>query len=99
MKWRKSGANYILAIDKGEIFLEKLIEFCQEKEVVTADVKGIGALKEPFHIFMFLYLMRILMDLVAICKVVKSQALWNCIYNRQKYQSIDVMMKKPICKS
>ena len=47
MKFQKSGKNYILRIDKGESFPEKLVEFAEENNIKTADVKGIGAVKNP----------------------------------------------------
>jgi len=47
MKFKKSGDNYFLRIDKGESFPEKLIEFAEAKNIKTADIKGIGAVKNP----------------------------------------------------
>lgn len=47
MKFKKSGHNYLLRIDKGELFPEKLIEFSEISGIKSADVKGIGAVKNP----------------------------------------------------
>ncbi len=47
MKFKKSGNNYLVRIDKGESFPEKLVEFISMNNIKTADVKGIGAVKNP----------------------------------------------------
>jgi len=47
VKFKKSGGNYLLRIDKGESFPEKLITFSEENKIFSADVKGIGAIKNP----------------------------------------------------
>ena len=47
MKWKKSGNNYLLRIDKGEFFPEKLLEFSEKNNIKTAAIKGIGAVKNP----------------------------------------------------
>ncbi|MBN2282143.1 MAG: DNA-binding protein [Candidatus Marinimicrobia bacterium] len=47
MKYRKSGQNYLLRIDKGENFPAQLMEFLALTGIKTADVKGIGAVKNP----------------------------------------------------
>ena len=47
MKFKISGDNYLLRIDKGESFPEKLIEFAEKTGINSADVKGIGAVKNP----------------------------------------------------
>jgi predicted DNA-binding protein with PD1-like motif len=47
MKFKKSGNNYLLRIDKGEKFPEKLMEFAIANNIKTAEVKGIGAVKNP----------------------------------------------------
>jgi len=47
MKFKKSGNKYLLRIDKGEKFPEKLVEFAKANNVKTAEVKGIGTVKNP----------------------------------------------------
>lgn len=47
MKYKKSGQNYLVRIDKGEFFPDKLIEFAEKNDIKSAAVKGIGAVQNP----------------------------------------------------
>ena len=46
MQFKQDGNTYIIYIEQDESIMETLTQFCKSKDIVNAQISGIGAIKE-----------------------------------------------------
>ena len=46
MQFKQDGNTFIIYIEQDESIMETLTQFCKSKEIVNAQISGIGAIKE-----------------------------------------------------